>query len=156
MGDLITNFPQQEFLELISAGMTEPRALAHLGFKKPTYTQLLIKDPDFKEQVEQAIKARADIYYEKIVDSVDEALTKNEVPAAKLRFEKLKYVAAVDNPDKYGEKSKHQIDINMNLFQEMKDLPASEAKKILNGLNPFAVVEAEFKPVEEEDLEDAL
>lgn len=157
MGDLIKTFPQTEFLELISAGMTEPRALGHLGFTRPTYTQLLIKDPDFKEQVEQAKKARADIFYEKIVDSVDEDIEKAEVPAAKLRFEKLKYAAAVDNPDKYGEKSKHSIDINMNIFQEMKDLPASHARAILEGVNPFAAIDAEFKPVEEEEnLEDAL
>lgn len=149
-------FPREEFLELISAGMTEPRALGHLGFTRPTYTQLLIRDPDFKEQVELAKKARADVFYEKIIDTVDEEYEKNEVPSAKLRFEKLKYAAAMDNPDRYGEKSKHTLDINMNIFQEMKELPASHAKAILEGVNPFAVVEAEFKEVEEEDLEDAL
>jgi hypothetical protein len=156
MGVLIEKFPTSEFLELISAGMTEPRALAHLGFTRPTYTQLLIKDADFKEQVEQAKRARADIFYEKIVDSVDEVLDKQEVPGAKLRFEKLKYAAAMDNPERYGEKSKHQIDINMNIFQEMKDLSASDAKAILSGVNPFAAIEAEFTEVEDEDLEDAL
>lgn len=153
MGVLINTFPTSEFLELISSGMTEPRALAHLGFPRPTYIQLLLKDADFKEQVELAKKARADIFYEKIVDSVDEVLDKNEVPGAKLRFEKLKYAAAVDNPDKYGEKSKTTLDINMNIFQEMKELPLAEARKILDGVNPFSI-EAEFSPVEE--LEDAL
>lgn len=157
MGVLIEKFPTSEFIELISSGMTEPRALAHLGFKKPTYTQLLIKDADFREQVENAKRSRADIFYEKIVDSVDEQLLKEEVPAAKLRFEKLQYLAATDNPDKYGPKHKHSLDITMNIFQEMKDLPASEARKILAGVNPFAAIEAEFTPVEEEeDLEDAL
>lgn len=157
MGVLIQNFPVQEFLELISAGMTEPRALAHLGFTRPTYTQLLLKDADFKEQVEQAKRARADIFYEKIVDSVDEQYDKAEVPGAKLRFEKLKYAAAMDNPDRYSEKTKHQHDINVNIFQEMKELSASDAKAILHSVNPFAAIEAEFTPVEEdEDLKDAL
>lgn len=154
MGVLIQTFPTSEFIELISSGMTEPRALAHLSIPRPTYTQLLLKDADFKERVELAKKARADIFYEKIVDSVDEELEKAEVPGAKLRFEKLKYAAAIDNPDKYGEKSKHQIDLNLNIFQEMKELPAAEAKAILAGINPFAI-EAEFKHVEEE-MEDAL
>lgn len=154
MGVLINSFPTSEFLELISSGMTEPRALAYLGFPRPTYIQLLLKDADFKEQVELAKKARADIFYEKIVDSVDEELTKNDVPGAKLRFEKLKYAAAIDNPDKYGEKSKTTLDINMNIFQEMKELPMSEAKKILEGVNPFAI-EAEYTTVEDE-MEDAL
>lgn len=158
MGVLIKTFPIQEFLELISAGMTEPKALAHLGFTRPTYTQLLIKDADFKEQVEQAKKARADLYFEKIVETIDDQLEKEEVPAAKLRFEKLKYAAAIDNPDKYAEKSKHQHDINVNIFQEMKEMTAGEAKSILGAVNPFAVIDAEFKPVkaEDEDLEDAL
>lgn len=157
MGDLINTFPKQEFLELISAGMTEPRALGHIGFTRPTYTQLLLRDPDFKEQVELAKKARADIFYEKIVDSVDDVSPKALVPGEKLRFEKLKYAAAMDNPEKYGEKSKHQIDINMNIFQEMKELPANAAKAILSGVNPFAAIDAEFNKVEEEEsLEDAL
>lgn len=156
MGVLIQNFPTTEFLELISSGMTEPRALAHLGFKRPTYTQLLLKDADFKELVEQAKKARADVFYEKIVDSVDKVLEKDEVASAKLRFEKLKYVAAMDNPDKYAEKSKHQHDINVNIFQEMKELSISDTKAILHSVNPFAAIETEFKKLDEEDLEDAL
>lgn len=156
MGVLLSTFPTTEFLELISSGMTEPRALAHLGFTRPTYTLMLLKDPPFKEAVEQAKRDRADIFYEKIVDSVDEVITKEEVPASKLRFEKLKYAAAIDNPDKYAEKSKHQLDVNLNIFQEMKELPAAEARKILASVNPFAAIEVDFTPIEEEDLEDAL
>lgn len=156
MGVLLSQFPTTKFIELISSGMTEPRALATLGFTRPTYTQLLLKDPPFKEAVEQAKKDRADIFYEKIVDSVDEVLDKGDVPSAKLRFEKLKYAAAIDNPDKYAEKNKHSIDLNLNIFQEMKDLPAADAKAILASVNPFAVIEADFKTVEEENPEDAL
>lgn len=156
MGELLSQFPITKFLELISSGMTEPRALATLGFTRPTYTQLLLKDPQFKEAVEEAKRNRADIFYEKIVDSVDEVLDKTKVPGAKLRFEKLKYAAAIDNPDKYAEKNKHSLDVNLNIFQEMKELPAAEAQRILGSVNPFASIDAEFSTVEDEDLEEAL
>lgn len=115
---------------------------------------LLLKDSEFKEQLAEAKKDRADLFYEKIVDSVDDVLEKEEVPAAKLRIDTLKYLASIDNPDKYSEKVKHQHDINVNIFQEIKDLPASEAKRLIRDADPFAV-EAEFKEVDD-DLGDIL
>lgn len=138
--------------------MTEPRALSQIGVKAPLYTLLLLRDSEFKESVAEAKRARADVFYEKIVDSVDTPLEKEEVPAAKLRIDTLKYLAAIDNPDKYSEKVKHQHDVNINIFQEIKDLPQAEARRIIQNADPF-LVEAEFKPVvidEDADLEDLL
>lgn len=132
--------------------------MGQLGVKTPIYTMLLVRDAEFKEAVAEAKRARADVFYEKIVDSVDLPLEKEEVPAAKLRIDTLKYLASIDNPDKYSEKVKHQHDVNINIFQEIKDLPQAEAKRLLTQADPF-LVEAEFKPVvinEDEDLEDLL
>lgn len=119
--------------------MTEPRALQVIGFPHPIYTMLLIRDGEFKENIAEAKKARADVFYEKIVDSVETVLEKDEVAAAKLRIDTLKYLAAIDNPDKYSEKVKHSMDVNINIFQEIKDLPAAEAKRLINSADPFTV-----------------
>lgn len=148
MGEVIKKFPKEKFLEMVSNGDLDYDACKALGFQKATLVQLMVKDPEFKEAVENAKKARADVWYEDIARSVkDDHLTKDEVPAAKLKFEQRKYLAAIDNPDKYAEKSKKEIDLNINIFQEMKDLPASEAKKLLQSVDPFNVVEAEFNSI---------
>ena len=145
--------------------MTEPRALKTLGRDHPTYVMLLLRDAEFKENVAEAKKARADVFYEKIVDSVDDVLEKEEVAAAKLRLDTLKYLAAMDNPDKYSEKVKHSMDVNINIFQEIKDLPAAEARRLIANADPFTI-DAEIvedtvdyggsDEVTEEDMEDLL
>jgi hypothetical protein len=147
---------KEDFLELIRSGYTEPKALKVLDCDRGIYSLACIKHPEFDEAVLEAKKQRADVFYEKIVDSVDTVLEKDEVPAAKLRIDTLKYLASVDNPDKYSEKVKHQHDVNINIFQEMKELPAHTVKELISSSDPFAV-EAEFTPVEEDDdLEELL
>lgn len=161
MTSKLQRFDKPGFLNLIRSGMTEPRALRQVGLELDLYVLQLLKDPEFKESVAEAKRARADVFYEKIVDSVDNVLEKDEVPAAKLRIDTLKYLAATDNPDKYSEKIKHQHDVNINIFQEIKDLPQAEAKRLIAAADPFSI-DAEFKEItpveinEDEDLEDLL
>jgi hypothetical protein len=146
---------KEDFLELIRSGYTEPKALKVLDCDRGIYSLACIKHKDFDEAVLEAKKQRADVFYEKIVDSVEVVLEKDEVPAAKLRVDTLKYLAAIDNPDKYSEKVKHQHDVNVNIFQEIKDLPASRAKELIRESDPFAI-EADFTPVEDDELKDLL
>lgn len=161
MTNMLQKFDKENFLTLIRSGMTEPRALRQVNLELGLYTLLLIKNPEFKESVAEAKRARADVFYEKIVDSVDNVVEKDEVPAAKLRIDTLKYLAATDNPDKYSEKIKHQHDVNINIFQEIKDLPHAEAKRLIASADPFSV-DAEFTELrevdinEDDDLEDLL
>lgn len=150
------SFPKQEFLDLIRSGMTEPRALKTVNSDITALQFLMIRDGKFKEDIAEAKKARADVFYEKIVDSVEVVLEKEEVPAAKLRIDTLKYLASIDNPEKYSEKIKHQHDVNINIFQEIKDLPQSEVRKLITDSDPF-IVDAEFSDVDgDDDLEDLL
>jgi hypothetical protein len=157
MGEVLASFPKQKFLDLIASGSTEPEALATLGYKSPTYVLLLTKNVEFREAVAEAKKHRADVWFNGIVDSArDSTISKEDVPVEKLKFEQRKYLAAIDNPDKYAERSKNAIDINLNIFQEMKDLPIAEAKKLLREADPFAqAVEVEFAEVESEDAPSA-
>lgn len=165
MGEVIKKFPRDEFLSHIADGLLESEALKAISenvrvpFQKATLIQLQVKDPEFKEALEQAKKARADVWHEGIAKSVGQSLEKDEVPAAKLKFEQRKYLAAIDNPDKYAERSKKDIDVNINIFQEMKELPASEARKLLANIDPFNMVDAEFEVVADDEqitIEDLL
>ena len=138
MGVFIKKFNKQRFLELLSSGLLEEEALAEIDMPKGTYIQLLLKDPDFKESVANAKKDRADVWFGDIVKSTRiKNLTKEEVAAEKLKFEQRKYLASIDNPDKYAEKRKSEIDVNVNIFNEMKELPTSRARELLLNADPF-------------------
>lgn len=139
---------KEKFLQLIRSGYTEPKAMAEVNVDPGLLPLLLVKDLKFREDLEEAKKSRADVFYEKIVDTVDTVYEKDEVPGAKLRVDTLKYLAAIDNPDKYSEKVKHQHDVNVNIFQEIKDLPQHEAKRLIAEADPF--LNAEFTVVQDE------
>lgn len=154
MGEFIKKFPKEEFLELISNGLLENEALEIVKMPKATFIQLQLKDVDFKEALERAKKERADHWFSDIAKSVRKDIDKDQVAAEKLKFEQRKYLAAIDNPDKYAEKSKKEIDVNVNIFQEMKELPVQEARKLLQSVDPFNTpIPADFKTVQDEENE---
>lgn len=64
-------------------------------------------NPDFNTAITMAKRSRAERAYEQIIEDTakDEILSKDEVPGAKLRFEKLKYQAKMDYPQEYNEKN---------------------------------------------------
>lgn len=158
--DECKRFPKQKFLELVSNGLFDNQALQKLNeplpvkqhFHKATLVQLMVKDSEFKDAVDRAKKERADKWFEDIGKSIDDKLDKEQVPAAKLKFEQRKFLAAIDNPDKYAERKKTDIELNVNIFQEMKELPAAEARKLLQSVDPFnTAIPAEFENVSDSD-----
>lgn len=149
-------FPRQEFLSLIATGKTEDEALRVINgprgsksFAPAVLVQYQVKDSSFREELEEAKKQRADVWFNGIIkDVADTELTKEDVPVAKLKFEQRKYLAAIDNPEKYSEKINHKLEVGINIFQEMKDLPQNEIRKMMQTHDPFSlppdVVEADL------------
>jgi len=148
-------FPQQQFLNMIASGKTEVEAMAEINadrgrktFHDAVLVQLQVRSPKFKEDLEAAKKQRADVWFNGIAHAVGKDISKDDVPAEKLKFEQRKYLAAIDNPEKYSEKVNHKMEIGINIFQEMKDLPANEVKKLMANCDPFAI-SADFEVVED-------
>jgi hypothetical protein len=155
--DWYKEFPQNAFLELIASGKTEPEALELINegrgkksFHPAVLVQLQVKRPEFREKVEEAKKVRADKWFNDIAASTAKVVDKEAVPAEKLKFEQRKYLAAIDNPEKYSEKVAHKLDVSINVFEEMKSLKGSDVQKILASADPFAI-SAEFEVVDEEE-----
>lgn len=154
--DWYKEFNQPAFLELIAGGKTEGQALAVINmdremkhwFKEIHLVQIQVKDQKFKDSLDEAKKQRADTWFNGIADSVAKRIDKEEVPAEKLKFEQRKYLAAIDNPDKYSEKKSVAVDINVSIFDEMKSLKGSEVTKLLRVSDPFAI-EVESEVVDE-------
>lgn len=63
------------------------------------------KQPDFKEAYEVALKAQAMLAAEDIIDMARYAdgLTKDEVPAHKLKFDVLKFIAERNDKERYAQ-----------------------------------------------------
>ncbi len=162
--DWYKEFPRQEFLDKIAGGKTEMEALEQINsdrkipFGKNVLIQMQVKRNDFKEALEDAKKVRADVWFNGIIKSVgDTTIGKEEVPAEKLKFEQRKYLAAIDNPDKYSEKKSLDLNIGINIFAEMKALDGAAVKKIMLESDPFALaVEAESKVIIDEDNEEDI
>jgi hypothetical protein len=60
---------------------------------------------DFDNMLKKAKQFRAEQFRDLIEDSLAEAIDKDDIPAAKLAFDKLKYLASVDDPDTFGKKT---------------------------------------------------
>jgi hypothetical protein len=140
---------KKDFIELIANGYIESKALDTLGLTRGIFMRYCLEDPEFIKNIEEARKQRAEFWISKIACSVDDDLASNEVASEKLKFDKLCYLAKADNPDRYGV-GKTKVDISLDLKQ-FKLLPPEEAVKALAN-DPFAILEAEFTELPEEDL----
>ncbi len=62
--------------------------------------------PQFKERLSEARRSRAELFHDRVVDSLNESApeTPAEAQHAKLEFEKLKYLAEKNNPEEFGAK----------------------------------------------------
>jgi len=117
-------------LDMISGGADEKAICDHFNIRRGTFVQWMITFPQFERAVKEARTQRADSYRSIIHDRlyVDEVVydgpedlegkktgnkiirtfDKDEVAGEKLIFEKLKWLAEIDNPDKYGARVKHE------------------------------------------------
>ena len=134
---------KKTFLELISSGYIEAKALTQLEISRGQFVRLCMEDPEFVKQIEEARKSRAEFWVSKIADDIDTIYDPKEVPGHKLRMEKLVFLAKADNPERYGT-GKTKVDISLDLKQ-FKLLPPEEAVKALAS-DPFAI-EAEYTEV---------
>lgn len=139
---------KEKYLQLISEGYSEYKALQELNFPRGLYLMLMSEDGKFNEQVSEVRKLRADYWVAKIVEDVDVVPNKDEVAGERLRFDKLQFLAKADNPEKYGNNNK-KVDINIDMTK-FKLLQPEEAIKAL-AADPFAI-EVDFKELSDEEL----
>lgn len=67
--------------------------------------------PEVQKRLDEALSIQAEGYYHRIVENVEvSGMNRDELAEEKLRFEKLKYLAGVANPYKYGNRTIHSGD----------------------------------------------
>lgn len=146
---------KSNYLRLIAAGHIESSALAFLEVDWLDFFEICAKDPEFRANIDEARKSRADRWVDGIADSltktyfteIDNPVTgetirherppnKDELGRDKLNFEKLKFLAQADNPEKYAPGAKSKINVEFDM-QDFKLLSIDEARKVINA-DPFA------------------
>ena len=93
----------------IAEGLTFRELCTTQGF--PSYGVLArwrSEHEDFDEALKQARKMRAEKYHDMIEEDVadDQSVDKDEVAGRKLKMERLKWLASVNDPETYGNKTK--------------------------------------------------
>lgn len=69
--------------------------------------------PEVKQRLDEAREMQAELFYTTMVKNLEEMpdeLNRDEVQVQKLKFEKLKYLAGVSNPYRYGNRTIHSGD----------------------------------------------
>ena len=105
-------------LDAIAEGADEQTACDLVKIRRGTLIKWIIDYPKFEQAIKTAKEMRADVYKSKIVkmtlDSDGNPIerSKDEVPSYKANFETLKWLASVDNPEKYGQRIKHEGNVH--------------------------------------------
>jgi len=146
----LTDEQKQEAIRGIHRGKSEAEIIQRLGVERMDFYYAVAADSDFRSELQQAKTHRADVWFDKVIQDADVVPDKSEVAGEKLRFEKLKFLAEMDNPEKYS--PKHQIKHEGGLsILDFKELTLDQARQILSD-DPFAIP-AEFEVVEDEEGE---
>jgi hypothetical protein len=147
---------QDELCLLISNGISEEDACAQAVVPYCDFLAAEFTDANFFNKLKSAFTKRADHWAHKVMKDIDETPTKDEAPGKKLQFEKLKWLAKIDNPEKYGEKVTNTMDVTHNINISVKNMSVADAKKILND-DPFSIpLEAEYQRENEKIVEASI
>lgn len=159
---------KSDYLRLIASGQVETNALKILEVDWIDFFEVCSKDPTFRANIDEARKQRADRWVDEIAESlthkyydrgdiegvvteIERPPNKDELGRDKLHFEKRKFLAQADNPEKYSQGAKPKISVEFDM-SDFKLLSMDEAKKVLHA-DPFAMnaIEAEYTNQENKD-----
>ena len=149
---------KQDYVKLIAAGFVESQVLTKLNVDWIDFFEVCAEDPDFRKDIELAKKERASRWVEKIGESVNHKYTidirdeegniirseerppnRDELGRDKLNFERLKFLAQADDPDKYGGTAGTSSKVNVALsFNDLKLLTPEQSLEVLQN-DPFRV-----------------
>lgn len=95
--------------EKVASGLSISEICQLKGFPSiATLARWRAENPGFNEALTLAKKMRAEIYHDLVVRDMDsdETVSKDEVPGRKLKFDRLKWLAGVNDPETYGNRTK--------------------------------------------------
>ncbi len=87
----------------------------------------------FRTRYEQALRDRADLFADQMLDLVDNCPTgPNEVQKSKLRIDVRKLIMARDNPETYKEKNQAEGSVTISFADLVKELEERDGHRTLS------------------------
>ena len=97
----------QYICSLLTRGYTKMKAAKELNLPPHIVSHWCRTVEGFREQVELAIRDRAEHYHDRVMEQADnEDVHKDFVPWKKVKIDALKWAAEKGDPDRYGNKTK--------------------------------------------------
>ena len=114
---------QGETLEQICADSSMP--------SRTTVNRRRREDESFRERYEQALRDRADLFADQMLDIVDQCPTgPNEVQKSKLRIEVRKLIMGRDNPETY-KKDRDDAAVTVSFVDLVRELEERDRQRTL-------------------------
>lgn len=118
-----------KILERVASGETLTSISKELGVSRGFFSWKINKVPGMKEALQQARKARAEAWADEALQIADDVPENpNAIGKAKLRVEQRRWLAAVNDPDTYGQK---KGDVNISIgamhLDALRKVQAEEA-----------------------------
>ena len=127
---------QEALLDRISNGDTIGKIAEEIGISRTFLSWRLNAQPGMKERLVEARKGRADKWADdalSIADNVPE--DPNAINKAKVRIETRKWLAGVDDPDRYGQKAA-QVNVSIGglHLDALRRVQSELATKTIEGV----------------------
>jgi hypothetical protein len=117
---LYSSFVVDIMLDRIMNGDSITSICKEKGF--PTYNSFCRwkrESPGFAENIRRAKRDRSEVYFDKIIksmDDMDDVANKDEVASRKLKVDSYKYIAKIGNQDEFGDKSQIKAEVASTHF----------------------------------------
>ena len=123
-------------LERIASGVTMVAIAEELGVSYGFFSARINKLPGMKERLIEARKGRADLYADEAVRIADDAPEDpNAINKAKMRIDARKWLAGVNDPERYGQKAA-QVNISIGglHLDALRRVQSELATKTIEGV----------------------
>ena len=132
-------------LERIASGVTMVAIAEELGVSYGFFSARLNKLPGMKERLIEARKGRADLYADEAMRIADDAPDDpNAINKAKMRIDARKWLAGVNDPERYGQKA---AQVNISIGSLHLDALRRVQSDLATPISAPDVVDAEAEDV---------
>lgn len=95
----------EAFAYRVMQGDSIQKACKEAGITYPTYCRWRKKYTDFRDMVDEARKDRAEVYFDKIAETVEATeASEDEIALARLKVDAYKYISRVSDSRRFGDK----------------------------------------------------
>ena len=137
---------EENVLNSLESGLTIRKAAEENGISHQAILRKVVASPSFADQYARSIEIRTESDFERLVDLVFEEPRETNfgtidgawVNLKRLQTDTIKWALSKRNPKKYGERTQHDVTVNLSLSERLKNAE----KRIADS--PSLIIEADI------------